>query len=98
MKPGLLKVMSYFPEGTLTKTYRPDSLVDVVRVVLVDLSIMMTCADGTSACCWSVTWPVTVLVEVACDQAGVVLRLSSTPSITTGSPCRKRKPRKRENI
>jgi len=62
----------------------------VVRVVLVETSTSLTSTPGIAAFCWSVTIPVTVLVEVACDQAGVAPRLSNTPRQTASSPVKSR--------
>src|ERR1700722_20286749 len=60
--PGLVNVMLYVPDGTLTKIYSPESLVEVVKTCLVDTSVSLTSVPPMTACCGSVTSPATVVV------------------------------------
>ena len=78
------------PGWTLTKMYRPVSLVIAVREALVAVSSSVTSAPGTTAFCGSVTWPETEPAEVDCAQAGDALRLSAIPTQTTANPKRSR--------
>src|SRR6202167_4140682 len=62
--------------------YRPDALVDVVRGVLVPVSVSVTFAPATTAPVGSVTEPATVPVEVDCAHAGRELPTQTTKSRT----------------
>src|SRR6266699_2480044 len=63
-----------------TKTYRPESLVVVVRTVLVLVSVSVTVAPGTTAPDWSVTTPTRVPVATDCAPLGSTLTAQITNS------------------
>jgi hypothetical protein len=63
--------------------YRPSLLVVVVRATLVEESVSVTVAPGTTAFDWSVTEPATVPDEVDCDHTG-----RATPKQTTNTKTR----------
>src|SRR6267378_4812412 len=74
VKPVFSTWMSYIPGLTLTKTYRPTSLVVVVFVVPVVWSTNDTVAPTTGASVWSVIRPTTVPVDVDCPARLVGVR------------------------
>src|ERR1700689_5973885 len=62
--------------------YRPVALVLVVRGTLVEISVSVTDASGTTAPVGSVTEPATVPVEVDCAHAARALPAQTTKSRT----------------
>src|SRR5260370_27283279 len=65
----------------LAKWYRPESLVLVVRGLLVARSVSVTSAPATVPPCGSVTTPVTLPVS-PCAKAGALLRVKKPPTQT----------------
>src|SRR5258708_7558600 len=64
--PVLLMDTSYFAGGMLAKTWRPDSFVTGVGLVLVSVLVRVPVAPATVAPVGSVTTPCMVPVEMAC--------------------------------
>ncbi len=58
----------------------------VVAVAFVAVSVSFTSAPGIAPPCWSVTWPVTVALDVAWDQAGAAPRINRIPITIANGP------------